>query len=222
MILVLLGPPGAGKGTQAARLQDKLGIAKLSTGDILREEVASNSKLGMEVKDIMAKGGLVPDNTIIQVIFARIQAPDCANGFILDGFPRTPPQAEAFDKGLESKGTRIDHVIQLKVDDAKLIERTTGRFICAKCKADYNDNFKPTKQSGVCDVCGSTEFIRRNDDNPQTLAKRLEEYRRQTEPLLPYYKQKGLLREMDGMLDIDTVAVQIEEIVGIYPAEGMA
>jgi len=214
MILVLLGPPGAGKGTQAQLLQAKFGIAKLSTGDMLREEVTSCSPLGKEVKDIMAKGQLVPDKTIIDILFAHIHTPDCARGFILDGFPRTVKQAEALDVALAAEGKAIDHVIELTVDDAKLIERIGGRFSCAKCGAGYHDTFKPTKHAGKCDACDSTQFIRREDDKAETVAKRLDAYHKQTAPLLPYYQQKGLLRPVDGMADIQAVAAQIEKVVG--------
>ena len=215
MILVLLGPPGAGKGTQAQRLKEKLGIGKLSTGDVLRDAVASNSPLGKLVQEIMAKGGLVPDKTMIEIIFGRMHAADCANGFVLDGFPRTLKQAEVFDAALESEGVTIDCVIELKVDDKKLIERTAGRFSCAKCRAGYHDKFKqPTKVPGICDECGTRQFIRREDDKAETVAKRLEAYHIQTEPLLPYYRQKGLLREVDGMADIDAVSAQIDKVLG--------
>ena len=215
MILVLLGPPGAGKGTQAKLLQQKLKIGKLSTGDMLRDAVASSSPLGKQVQEIMSSGQLVPDKTMIEVIFGRIHSPECANGFVLDGFPRTLRQAEVFDAALESEGVTVDRVIELKVDDKKLIERTAGRFSCAKCHTGYHDSFKPTRQRGVCDECGSTQFTRRDDDKAETVARRLEAYHRQTAPLLPYYRKKGLLREVDGMADIEMVAAQIDKILGI-------
>lgn len=213
MIIVLLGPPGAGKGTQAKRLQAKLGIGNLSTGDMLRAAVASGSPLGKQVQDIMARGQLVPDKTMIEVIFGRMHGADCGGGFVLDGFPRTLRQAEAFDAALESEGAAIDHVIELQVDDKKLIERIAGRFSCARCNAGYHDKFKPTRVPAICDECGGIQFVRRNDDKAETVAKRLDAYHAQTEPLLPYYRQKGLLREVDGMADIEAVAAEIDKII---------
>lgn len=211
--MILLGPPGSGKGTQAQYLQSKLGICKLSTGDMLRAEVASGSELGKKAKDIMEKGGLVPDDLVVDLIRRRIAQDDCANGFVLDGFPRTIGQAEALDNMLDSENKRIDLVVELRVDDKELIKRISGRFACAKCGAGYHDNFRKTKTLNICDECGSKEFIRRADDKAETVAARLDAYHRQTVPLLPYYKERGVLRMVDGMAGINEVTRQIDDIV---------
>jgi adenylate kinase len=214
MNLILFGPPGAGKGTQADFISQHYGYAKLSTGDMLRSAVASGSELGKQVQDIMAKGQLVPDETMIGLIRDRIRQPDCNNGFILDGFPRTLAQAEALDDMLGLEKKHLDHVIELKVDDKKLIERITGRFSCAKCGAGYHDSFKQPRKAGMCDECGAGKFIRREDDNASTVTKRLEAYHRQTAPLLPYYQKEGVLRSVDGMASIDSVTRQINGVLG--------
>lgn len=213
MNLILFGPPGAGKGTQADLLQKKRGIAKLSTGDMLRAAVASGSDIGLQAKDIMAKGQLVPDAIMITLIEERIKQADCKNGFILDGFPRTVAQAEALDVMLQRLGRHLDYVIELKVDDQKLIERITGRFSCAKCGAGYHDLFKKPHKDGICDECGASHFTRREDDKAETVTKRLEAYHRQTAPLLPYYQGKGALVTVDGMADIEDVAEQIDRVI---------
>jgi adenylate kinase len=213
MNVILLGPPGAGKGTQAEYLNSKMGLCKLSTGDMLRAAVASGSDIGMQAKDLMAKGQLVPDAIMITLIRERISRDDCKNGFILDGFPRTVAQAEALDSMLAEEKKTLHAVIELAVDDARLIERITGRFACAKCGAGYHDRFKQPKKAGVCDVCGSTEFSRREDDNAETVSKRLENYHRQTAPLLPYYRVQGVLQTVDGMAEINEVIRQIDKIV---------
>ncbi|MCE2510663.1 MAG: adenylate kinase [Alphaproteobacteria bacterium] len=209
MNLVLLGPPGAGKGTQAARIQEAHGLVHLSTGDMLRAAIASGSDLGNQVKEIVESGALVPDDIIIRMIEERIAAPDCAKGFILDGFPRTVRQAEALDSMLEKKSLKIDHVVELKVDDAALVKRISGRFSCAACGAGYHDAFKQPKTEGVCDACGGKEFSRRKDDNPETVKARLEAYHAQTAPILPYYREREVLRTVDGMADFDGVTAQI-------------
>ena len=213
MNLILLGPPGAGKGTQAKRLEDRHSLVQLSTGDMLRAVVASGVPLGQQAKEIMAAGKLMPDELMIEMIADRISKPDCATGFILDGFPRTVPQAEALDRMLEDKGLKLDHVIEMKVDDAALVERITGRYTCAKCGQGYHDKFQTPKVDGVCDVCGSTEFTRRADDNAETVTTRLAAYHKQTAPILPYYKERGVLETVDGMADIDVVTEQIEALL---------
>jgi adenylate kinase len=208
-----LGPPGAGKGTQAQLLKERHGLVQLSTGDMLRAAVASGSELGQQVKSIMASGGLVPDETMINLIADRIAQPDCAKGFILDGFPRTTRQAEALDAMLSAKGLKLDGVIELKVDDAALVERISGRYSCAKCGSGYHDTYKKPKKTGICDSCGSEQFTRREDDKAEVVASRLEAYHRQTAPLLPYYKARGVLRTVDGMAGIDEVQGQIEKVL---------
>lgn len=214
MNLILLGPPGAGKGTQSQRLEKKYGTVQLSTGDMLRAAVRSGSELGQRADAIMKAGQLVPDEVMIAMISERIDQPDCAKGFILDGFPRTVPQAAALDSMLADKGLKLDHVIEMKVDGPALVTRVTGRFTCAKCGTGYHDTFKPAVVAGVCDNCGSTEFTRRADDNAETFGKRLAAYERDTAPILPYYTSRGVLKQVDGMADIDEVTRQLEAIIG--------
>ena len=213
MKLILLGPPGAGKGTQAKRLEDNLGVIQLSTGDMLRATVESGSELGLQAKVIMERGQLVSDEIMVSMIRDRIRESDCEKGFILDGFPRTEAQAAALDKMLGEMNLKLDHVIEMKVDDHALVERITGRFSCKNCGAGYHDRFQQPLVEGICDKCGKNEFVRRKDDNVETVRSRLEAYHKQTSPLFPYYRTVGILREVDGMADIDEVTRQIAEVI---------
>ncbi len=212
MSLVLLGPPGAGKGTQAQRLERDRGLVQLSTGDMLRAAVASGSELGRRAKAVMDSGALMPDDIMVRIIAERIGGID--TGFILDGFPRTPAQAMALDAMLAEKGLGLDAVIEIQVDEETLIERIAGRYSCAKCGAGYHDKFQRPERDGVCDRCGGSEFVRRSDDTAEAMRIRLDAYRRQTEPILPYYRDKGILKAVDGMAEIDGVTRQIEGILG--------
>jgi adenylate kinase len=207
--LVLLGPPGAGKGTQAARLRDRYGIPQLSTGDMLRAAIAADTEVGRQAKSIMDAGRLVPDEIMIHLIAERIAQPDCAHGFILDGFPRTAAQAEALDALLAQRGEHLDAVVEIVVDDEALVERIAGRYACVTCGAGYHDQFHRPKVEGVCDVCGGREFSRRSDDNATAVRTRLQAYHAQTAPLLPYYQARGLVRAVDGMAPIDQVTADL-------------
>ncbi len=213
MRIILLGPPGAGKGTQARHLQDHWGMPQLSTGDMLRAVVASGSALGQEAKRVMDAGHLMPDALMVEMIKDRISQADCTKGFTLDGFPRTVAQAEALDKMLAERKLTLDAVIEMKVDEAALVQRITGRYTCKSCGTGYHDSFKQPRQAGVCDACGGTEFVRRADDTVDAVTARLKVYHDQTAPILPYYRGKGLLRQVDGMADIADVTEAIEKIL---------
>ena len=212
MNIILLGPPGAGKGTQAARLQAERGMIQLSTGDMLREARASGSPIGDKVKAIMDAGELVSDAIVTALIGERLDS--CAGcGAIFDGFPRTKAQAEALDLLLTERERSLDHVIELVVDEDELVRRIVGRFTCANCGAPYHDELKRPEVPGVCDLCGSTSFKRRPDDNEQTVRTRMAEYRAKTAPILPFYEVRGLVRRVDGMAPVDEVAAQIAAIL---------
>jgi len=215
MILILLGPPGAGKGTQAARIREKYRIAHLSTGDMLREAIAAGTETGKQAKSVMDEGNLVSDDIIISLVEERTNDPDCRKGFLLDGFPRTVAQAEALDALLNRKEVALNAAIEFAVDDDVLIERISGRYSCAYCDAGYHDTFKKPRAEGVCDKCGGKEFKRRSDDTAEAVRTRLSSYHSQTSPLLPYYRDKGLLKTVNGMGEIDEVTDQIfKEIDG--------
>ena len=213
MNLILLGPPGAGKGTQAKRLEQTHGLVQLATGDMLRAATASGTPLGQRVKAIMESGALVSDDIIIEMIAGRIAEPDAREGFILDGFPRTVPQAEALDRMLEAQGRKLDHVILMEVDEPALIDRLSGRFTCRTCGASYHDRYQRPKIEGRCDLCGSADLVHRADDRPEALSTRFAAYRNQTAPILPYYHDRGILRRVDGMASMDEVTRQIEAVL---------
>jgi adenylate kinase len=214
MNLILLGPPGSGKGTQAKRIEQRYGIVQLSTGDMLRTATASGGDLGLRVKSIMDSGQLVPDALMVEMIEERTAELDCQSGFVLDGFPRTLPQAQALDEMLSRRGLGLDHAIEIAVDEAALVDRLSGRFTCASCGASYHERYRRPRVEGVCDICGAREFVHRPDDSPEAVKARFEVYRRQTAPLLPYYRARGVLRHVDGSLDIDTVSRRIADILG--------
>lgn len=218
--IIFMGPPGGGKGTQAQRLEDTFGIKQLSTGDMLRAAVAAGTELGKQAKAVMDAGQLVSDDLMIGLISERVDQPDCANGFILDGFPRTIPQAEALEKLMADKGIPLDAVIELRVPDELLVERITGRFACAKCGRGYHDTYQRPKVEGVCDACGSTEFKRRADDNAETVVSRLEAYHRQTAPVLAHFEKTGKVHVVDGTKDIDQVTADLVSILEKSTAAG--
>lgn len=213
MRLILLGPPGAGKGTQAQRLVERLGVPQLSTGDMLRQAVADETEVGKRAKAVMDAGKLVSDEIVNQIVAERIEAPDTADGFILDGYPRTLGQADALGKVLADEGMALDAVIEIEVDDDILVDRISGRYTCANCGAGYHDTNVRPQVEGVCDRCGSTEFKRRADDRPETVKSRLWAYYKDTAPLVGYYHAKGKLRGVDGMAEIDVVTEQIGRIL---------
>jgi adenylate kinase len=211
MNLVLLGPPGAGKGTQAKLLLKDRAVVQLSTGDMLRAAVAAGTDLGREAGAIMGRGELVPDALVIGLIAERMDEGGKADGYIFDGFPRTIAQAQALDRLLEERGSKVDRVVVMEVEDDALVDRIAGRFACAKCGEGYHDTFRLPKVEGVCDRCGGTEFVRRPDDKAEVVRARLKAYHAQTEPLIGYYRRQGKLRAVDGMAGISEVANAIAE-----------
>lgn len=213
MNIILLGPPGAGKGTQASRLQEERGMVQLSTGDMLRAAVKDGTPVGLKAKAVMEAGELVSDEIVSGIIGEALDKLPAETGVIFDGYPRTAAQAESLDDILTGRGRKLDHVIELAVDEDALVERITGRFTCGKCGAGYHDTFKQPKVAGTCDQCGSTEFKRRPDDNEETVRTRMAEYRAKTAPILPIYEARGLLQRVDGMADIDVVNTSIEAIL---------
>lgn len=215
MRLILLGPPGAGKGTQAQWLKAKFEIPQLSTGDMLREAVAKGTAVGKQAKSVMEAGKLVSDDIINAIVDERLGQSDCSRGFILDGFPRTVAQAEALDAMLATRKLVLDGVVEIRVDKDALVERVSGRFACAKCGTGYHDKFKQPKVAGTCDVCGANEFSRRKDDNAETVRSRLDAYDAQTAPLLPFYRARGMLKVVDGMASIDEVQAAISRSLGL-------
>ena len=213
MNIILLGPPGAGKGTQASRLEAERGMVQRSTGDMLRAAVAAKTEVGLKAKAVMDAGDLVSDEIVTGILSERLDHDDVRKGFILDGYPRTAAQAESLERLLAQKGMTLDHVIELVVDEDALVDRITGRFSCASCGAGYHDRYKRPLVDETCDVCGSREFKRRPDDNEQTVRNRLAEYRAKTAPILPHYEARGLVRRVDGMAPIAEVNEAIEAIL---------
>jgi adenylate kinase len=213
--IILLGPPGAGKGTQASKLERERGMVQLSTGDMLRAAVAAGTDIGRRAKAVMDAGELVSDEIVTGILSARLDQPDVEQGFILDGYPRTTAQAESLDALLAAKGKKLDHVIELCVNEDALVDRITGRFSCCKCGTGYHDRYKLPKVPTLCDVCGAEEsFKRRPDDNEETVRNRMAEYRAKTAPILPFYEAKGLVTRVDGMAPIGEVSGTIEAILG--------
>ena len=208
MNLIFLGPPGAGKGTQAKKLIGRFAIPQISTGEIFRAAMKEGTKMGLLAKSYIDKGELVPDEVVVGIVAERLTAADCEKGFLLDGFPRTIPQAEALDKVLSAAGRKLDHVVALEVADSELLGRLTGRRVCRACGAEFHVMFKAPQKEGVCDLCGG-EVYQRSDDNETSIGKRLSEYHRQTKPLLDYYSPRGLLRRVDGLGEFEVVFARL-------------
>jgi len=213
MKIIMLGAPGAGKGTQAKKIAAKYAIPHISTGDIFRANIKNNTELGQKAKTYMDKGELVPDELVVDLIMDRFKEADCANGYVLDGFPRTIPQAEALDKALSANGESVDYAVNVEVPDENIINRMSGRRACVGCGATYHIVYNPTKVEGKCDACGA-DLILRDDDKPETVEKRLNVYHEQTQPLIDYYKAKGILKEVDGTVDMKDVFAAITDILG--------
>ena len=213
MKIIMLGAPGAGKGTQAKKISDKYEIPHISTGDIFRANIKNGTELGKKAKTYMDQGLLVPDELVVDLVVDRVNQEDCKNGYVLDGFPRTIPQAEALDKALAELGQKMDYAIDVDVPDENIIHRMGGRRACVGCGATYHLEYAPTKVEGICDVCGK-ELILRDDDKPETVKKRLDVYHEQTQPLIDYYTNAGILKTVDGTVDIDVVFQNIVEILG--------
>jgi adenylate kinase len=211
--LILLGPPGAGKGTQARMLQQRFGLVQLSTGDLLRAAVAAGTEAGKQAKAVMDAGNLVSDDIVIAILRDRMAEDDCARGVILDGFPRTTAQAEALDCLMADCGRQISAAISLEVDDAAMVTRVAGRYTCGNCGEGYHDTFKQPQIEGKCDKCGGTDMTRRADDNAETVSQRLKAYHAETAPLIEYYDNKGALKRVDAMGDIDAIANELTAIV---------
>ena len=213
MKIIMLGAPGAGKGTQAKKIAAKYDIPHISTGDIFRANIKNGTELGNKAKTYMDQGLLVPDELVVDLVVDRVQQDDCKNGYVLDGFPRTIPQAEALDKALAALGDKVDYAIDVNVPDENIVNRMGGRRACVGCGATYHLVYAPTKTEGICDVCGK-ELILRDDDKPETVQKRLNVYHEQTQPLIDYYTEAGILKEVDGTIDINDVFAEIVKILG--------
>ena len=209
----MLGAPGAGKGTQAKMIADKYGVPHVSTGDIFRANIKNGTELGMEAKKYMDQGLLVPDELTVKILLDRVSQPDCKNGYVLDGFPRTIPQAEVLDKALAELGESIDYAIDVDVPDENIVKRMSGRRACVSCGATYHVVHVPPKKEGICDRCGS-ELILRDDDKPETVKNRLDVYHKQTQPLIDFYTKKGVLKTVDGTVDMQDVFKAIVAILG--------
>lgn len=213
MKIIMLGAPGAGKGTQAKKIAAQYSIPHISTGDIFRANIKNNTELGQKAKTYMDKGELVPDSLVVDLIMDRFKEADCANGYVLDGFPRTIPQAEALDNALKANGEKVDYAINVEVPDENIINRMSGRRACVGCGATYHIKYNPTKVEGICDACGE-KLILRDDDKPETVKNRLSVYHEQTQPLIDYYKKAGVLAEVDGTKNMEEVFKDIVNILG--------